>query len=259
MLGVCAEESFCYGKASSLPVHLSLLKLSIEETTLNKDHNTIVTLTGTHSDHTTKAVTKGIAWIVTPQDAVAIKGDTLTARKDTDVTIQARVGNTLSNKVKLHIYWEVNGHRLPPEPDPKVNDSTLLGVDVNGNGVRDDVERWIYETYDQPIERGIFMQSARAYQKVIVDPKKAHETVKYTDDVLSCEFYWIYERSPRPFNKYEHFQHRKEFKKVQFNTVKRWMAYERFNAEFNGEVFSAPPTSKQKCEFDEYGNLKAEK
>ncbi len=37
----------------------------------------------------------------------------------------------------------IHGHRLPPEPDPKVNNATLLGVDVNHNGVRDDVERWI--------------------------------------------------------------------------------------------------------------------
>jgi len=36
--------------------------------------------------------------------------------------------------------WEINGYRLPPEPDPKVNNATLLGVDVNNNGVRDDAD-----------------------------------------------------------------------------------------------------------------------
>jgi len=149
----------------------------------------------------------------------------------------------------------VNEHTLPPEPNKEENDKTLLGIDTNNNGVRDDVERWIYETYDNPIERGIFMQSARAYQKVIVDPSKAHETVRYSDDVLSCEFYWIYESSPKPFDKYKHFANRKELKKIQFNTLKRHMAYERYNAEFNGEVFGAPPTSKDKCEFDENGIL----
>ncbi|HFD14302.1 MAG TPA: hypothetical protein ENJ34_03265, partial [Epsilonproteobacteria bacterium] len=58
----------------------------------------------------------------------------------------------------------INGHVLPPEPDPKVNNATLLGVDVNHNGVRDDVERWIYETYKDkhPIYIDIAMQAARA-------------------------------------------------------------------------------------------------
>ena len=31
----------------------------------------------------------------------------------------------------------INGHTLPPEPDPKINNSTLLGIDSNNNGVRE--------------------------------------------------------------------------------------------------------------------------
>ena len=51
----------------------------------------------------------------------------------------------------------IHGHRLPPEPDPKINNSTLLGTDSNNNGIRDDVERWIYKRYDSycPCEKGI--------------------------------------------------------------------------------------------------------
>ncbi|MDR1285949.1 MAG: hypothetical protein LBJ88_07090, partial [Campylobacteraceae bacterium] len=41
-----------------------------------------------------------------------------------------------------------HGHQLPPCPDPIKNDETLLGIDSNNNGVRDDVEIWIYNTYD---------------------------------------------------------------------------------------------------------------
>ncbi|WP_457560052.1 hypothetical protein [Caminibacter sp.] len=54
-------------------------------------------------------------------------------KKDTNVTIKAKVGNITSNEVKLEIYWEVNGHMFPPELDSKINNSTLLGVDVNHN------------------------------------------------------------------------------------------------------------------------------
>ena len=174
------------------------------------------------------------------------------AKDDTNLTSDS---NTTSHKTA----WVVDGHVLPPEPDPVVNNATLLGVDVNHNGVRDDVERWIYKTYKHPIERGIFMQSARAYNKVIVDPNKAHETTKYIDDATSCEFYWTYEAKDNneSFSLGRYRDLEKEIRKTQFNTIKRHMAYDRFNAKFNGEVFSAPKASKEKCEFDENGILKA--
>jgi len=149
----------------------------------------------------------------------------------------------------------INRHILPPEPDPKLNNSTLLGIDVNNNGVRDDVERWIYETYKEPIEIGIFMQSSRAYQKVIVDPSKAHETTKYIDNSYSCTKY-ILNNNIALYKKYEYKHVDEELERFQFNTIKRHIAYERFNGEFNGEVFSSPEASKEKCEFDENGTLK---
>ena len=127
---------------------------------------------------------------------------------------------------------------------------------MNDNGVRDDVERWIYKTYSHPIERGIFMQSARAYQKVIVDPSRAHETVKYIDNAYSCRKYW-FTQNKELHDKYEYVYPSKKISKIQFNTLKRYMAYERFNAEFHGEVFGSPGASKDKCEFDEQGILKA--
>jgi len=157
-----------------------------------------------------------------------------------------------------NIYSEtINGHALPPEPDPKINNSTLLGIDSNNNGVRDDVEIWIYETYNHPIERGIFMQSARAYNRIIVAPGKAKETKKYSDNSVSCSTYWIFEHKPIPFDKYDFYAHRKELKLKQFNNIKRHIAYEKYQAELSGGVYPLLPTLKEKCEFDENGILKA--
>ena len=175
-------------------MRLSALKLTAAATTLNKDHNTTVTLTATYSDNTTKPLTSGITWIITPQEAVTLHGTTLTARKDVNVTVQAKVGTILSNKVNLNIYWEVNGHRLPPEPDPVVNNSTLLGVDVNHNGIRDDAERWIILHYAKDpkypkTKTAIALQYAWASQKILENPTM--ESSKYEDDALACEFYWF--------------------------------------------------------------------
>ena len=41
-----------------------------------------------------------------------------------------------------------------------------------------------------------------------------------------------------------------------FNSINRHMAYQKYNAELSGGVFSLLPISKEKCEFDENGILR---
>ena len=149
----------------------------------------------------------------------------------------------------------INGHILPPEPDPKINNATLLGIDVNHNAVRDDVERWIYKTYKHPIERGIMLQNAHRLQTQISDISKAHEYAKLTDRSLSCEYYL--EKTYEWFKtKYEYSITSKEVKKMQFNTVERHIAYQKYNAQFDGEVFDEIiEPNKENCLFDENGTL----
>ena len=59
-------------------------------------------------------------------------------------TIQAVSGSTAvpgtwtGRAPKMEV---INGITVPPEPAPSINNATLAGVDVNNNGVRDDVER----------------------------------------------------------------------------------------------------------------------
>ena len=87
----------------------------------------------------------------------------------------------------------INGHTLPPEPDPKINNSTLQGIDSNNNGVRDDVERWIYKTYKDkhPVHIDIAMQAGRDYKKVLKAPERAKEITRIVDSVISCESYYM--------------------------------------------------------------------
>ncbi|GIT97183.1 hypothetical protein [Sulfurovum sp. TSL1] len=158
-----------------------------------------------------------------------------------------------------NIYSEtINGHILPPEPDPKINNSTLLGIDSNNNGVRDDVERWIYKTYKHPIERGMMLQEANRLQTQISDISQAHKYVKLSDKSLSCEYYL--EKTYEWFKvKYYYTSTSKEIKKIQFNTIKRRVAYERYNASFSGKVFdNVIVPDKMNCIFDENGNLKVQ-
>ena len=104
-----------------------------------------------------------------------------------------KFGLVLLLLLTTNIYSETtNGHTLPPEPDPKINNSTLLGIDSNNNGVRDDVERWIYKTYKDkhPIHIDIAMQASRAYKKVLETPERAKEIHNIVSAHSNCEGYF---------------------------------------------------------------------
>ena len=62
----------------------------------------------------------------------------------------------------------INGIAVPPEPPPELNNPTLAGFDVNGNGVRDDIDRTIATRYGTSPKafRGALI-SARAHQQVL--------------------------------------------------------------------------------------------
>jgi hypothetical protein len=60
---------------------------------------------------------------------------------------------------------DVLGKNLPPKPDQILNDSTIAGIDVNQNYIRDDVELAIFEKYPNEAKiRAAMLQYAQALQ-----------------------------------------------------------------------------------------------
>ena len=171
---------------------LSSLSLESNATTVNVGEMVQLSVVGTYSDNSTNIVDENITYIISPVENAEVNGSVLTALKDGNVTVQAKVDTILSNTINLNITWIVNGHTLPPAPDPQVNNATLLGVDVNNNGVRDDVERWIYEEYKDkhPIYIDIAMQEGRAYKLVLEHPEKAKEIHNIVSAPVFCEGYF---------------------------------------------------------------------
>jgi len=255
---------------------LQSLTLTLDAATLNKDHNTTLKVTARYDDNSTEDATDKVQWQITPPGAVRISGHILTALKDVNVTLRAKSGSLLSKPVTLSIYWEVNGHRLPPEPDPAVNNATLLGVDSNHNGVRDDVERWIYEKYKEyipcdyisdrnitmpdgtimptvkkvcakhpipyhPVVRAVAMQGARAAQIIIQHPEKARETTKIFDNAQDCSWYLFdlsKEKNDSSIGVENILIH--EFDNIQYNTTLRAKAYAKYNYYLSGGVYELP-------------------
>ena len=253
-IGGIETDSALETNTTTPAITLASLKLTIAKTSLNKDENTTVKVMAGYSDNISKDVTEVVEWIVTPDESVSISDNTLTAQRDIQTSIQAKLGSMLSEKVNLNITWIVNGHLLPPEPDPQVNNSTLLGIDVNNNDVRDDVERWIYETYKDkhPIHIDIAMQAGRAYKKVLENPEKAKEIRKIVNAPLFCG--WYYQNDAEEFNDptlvHERIDTPVESK--YFNTKERQDVYWQYDKLLSGEVYDLPKARDRKsfCDFN---------
>lgn len=63
----------------------------------------------------------------------------------------------------------INGITVPPEPAPAVNNANLAGVDVNANGVRDDVERVVALHFSkaEPTEKSSALAVAKLAQSAL--------------------------------------------------------------------------------------------
>ncbi|WP_324172618.1 hypothetical protein [Sulfurimonas sp.] len=151
----------------------------------------------------------------------------------------------------------INGYKLPPQPDETLNNSTLLGIDSNNNGVRDDVEIWVIKKYakaDYPkIKTGIAMQWGATAQQVIQNPQTAYADKKYMliNRAQDCESYAYYQK----LKKVGHYSidndiFNEEYVDKVFNTKERIKAYYLFNANLAGHMYGATMSHPSKCDFD---------
>ena len=69
-----------------------------------------------------------------------------------------------------------SGYTLPAMPDETINSATIEGVDVNTNGIRDDVEIFIYTNYLKPEEQKAQMQMAKNIQESLLTIKTKEDT-----------------------------------------------------------------------------------
>ena len=159
----------------------------------------------------------------------------------------------------------INGYLLPPEPDEILNNSTFLGIDSNDNGVRDDVEIYVIKRYAQDpdfpkTKTALAMQYAWAEQKIIDNPTL--ENVKYQDDAIDCEFYFLKQKTKdmtsldglRYHTQHEVFNDSKINDKI-YNTRERIKQSFKFNQACSGNIFDGRRESIENCQvnIDELG------
>jgi hypothetical protein len=103
----------------------------------------------------------------------------------------ATVSAPLPVKVSLVKAETINGVVVPPEPPANLNNATLAGFDVNGNGVRDDVERYIATEYPSSARtRSSVTQRAGALQKVLLssDHSSTKQLLDAARDCMAATF-----------------------------------------------------------------------
>ncbi len=180
-------------KVTSISTSQTLIELS--------EHNsTQLTVTATYDDNKSEDITQKATYTSSDSSVADIDKGLVNTFKEGSTTLEVSYSGK-SIDIIVEVYELIEGHLLPHEPENP--DATLLGVDKNDNGVRDEVERWIYKdmpTYHHPeIERVVAMTEARAYQMVLIDPtnkddkvykaiRKASNCWSYYSDVRSLPF-----------------------------------------------------------------------
>lgn len=92
---------------------------------------------------------------------------------------------------------DVMGVNLPPDPGAEAG-KTVAGIDVNNNGIRDDVELAIFKEYpDSAKTRAVLLQYALALQMEVVQPMVNKGTVTAVAEKTSGGYYCIGEITSR--------------------------------------------------------------
>ncbi len=240
---------------------IETITLSQTDIKLQEQESTKLTLQATYKDGKTEDITKDINWIIGDTTLVSIDADgNLKALKEGETLLQAEYHGKVSDEVKVTITKKaevINGYTLPPEPDSKINNATLLGVDVNNNGVRDDVERYIIKRFAKDPEfpktkTAIALQYAWADQKIIENPTK--DSMQYEDNACNCEYYW-YDKKTADMGGYDSIQwtikhkiYDNALKEKIFNTKERIKQYIKYNSALSGGIYQGSLHSINNCQ-----------
>lgn len=237
-------------------VSLTLNKSNIQ---LNENNETDINVTARYDDNSTQDVTQDVEWIMSNNSIISIVNNKITPLGEGTTTLQAKYNKQTSTQIQITVYKEINGYKLPPEPDPTINNSTLLGIDSNDNGVRDDVEIYVIKRFAQDLEfpktkTAIAMQYAWASQKILENP--FIETKQIMSNAIGCKFYWIRQKS-KTLTVFEAVQfgvkHRiydSKVKDIIFNTRVRIERKFEYNNALSGQIFQGKEKTIDMCQIN---------
>lgn len=135
---------------------------------------------------------------------------------------------------------------LPPDPGEE-GKTTLLGIDSDTDGVRDDIQRWIYLSYpDEEAVRLALTQIAMEYQGLLEQADDESAALEHANRMSrhgECLHYLKGRISGDLMS---------ELKARILNTKDRSLAYIKYNRKLGGHIFSGKPLKewRNSCFFD---------
>ena len=138
------------------------------------------------------------------------------------------------------------GVNLPPDPG-EAGKKTLLGIDTDGDGVRDDIQRYIYFTYpDDKKLRLALTYYAKEFQGVLKDANDREAAYEHANKMArhgECLYY---------LKGRESIDIRRALRAKILNTRERSMAYITYSDNLGGRVIDKAPLKewKDSCSFD---------
>lgn len=228
-------------KVTSISASQTLIELS--------EHNsTQLAITATYDNNNSEDITQKASYTSSDSSIADIDKGSLNTYTEGSAAIEVNYG-AKSITITVEIYELIEGHLLPHEPNNP--DATLLGIDENSNGVRDEVERWIYKdmpTYHHPeIERVVAMQKAKAYQTALVNPTNQNDkVVNAIHRASSCWFYYSNLKDLPMDGAVQKFN--SKLTDISFNTKKRLKTYFDYDYSLKGRAFSGSLPSINDCD-----------
>lgn len=136
--------------------------------------------------------------------------------------------------------------RVPPEPEQSANDATVVGIDSNNNGIRDDVERWIAQTYPTSAKsRAVAAQGASVFQKTIRVGSKP-EALQVEADMSRYTTCLLAVVNDGAQTLLRHRALKKEF----INTPERFAAFDAYDTHLSGQVFFSKKDKSKEANCD---------
>ncbi|PTQ83143.1 hypothetical protein C8R21_102146 [Nitrosospira multiformis] len=154
-------------------------------------------------------------------------------------------------QVKFNVSFEVDAElpkagSLPPDPG-SAGEATLLGIDSDGDGVRDDIQRYIALEYPSSEKTRLALTNiAKSYQAMLTVPpnnlQAARVIADQSDRAIRCLAFIMGIDPSITANQKLH--------AAFLNTIQRYRAYAAFDSQLAGQIFSLPYDLEESCDFD---------
>lgn len=152
-----------------------------------------------------------------------------------------RKEHSYKNKYRDSVSFKVEKSIQVPMPDEEVNNSTLQGVDIDKNGIRDDVQLWIENDHkDKPLEmQNAFKLIAVQYQNSLITHLNKEKSITAGHELLRAMNCYRLVSLENGFDHNFISKKRKELSTITINSKIRLDAKLNANSNFHGQTSTA--------------------